>query len=362
MDYSGKTLVCNVLFLDIVGYSRKSVVEQISVKERFNAYLAAAIERVPIEDRIILDTGDGAAINFLGDVEDALNVALSMQKALRAEAGKQPALAIRMGINLGPVRLIRDINGRPNIIGDGINSSQRVMGFADPGQILVSRPYYDAMSNLSSKYVHLFRFEGARTDKHHVREYEVYAIAASRAAGLGATRAIVRNPLTILVIPFMLLMAWMTGPSVLPRFRAAPPAAPAPPAFAPPAEQTARARAPALAQATPATGTAIAPPASAAPAPGGPATLPAQAHAQQDPPPSGQARLRIFCAKGTEALVDSRPRGKIRRSEIVLWVNEGRHLVTLVLPPKSVEYDRHIVVRAGKTTTLGPHAFCGRLK
>ena len=171
-----KTIVCAVFFLDIVEYSKKSVTGQISLKERFNAFLSIAIRDVPISDRIILDTGDGAAISFLGDIEDALQAALSMRSSLLGEGVRMdPTLLVRMGINLGPVRLVKDINGQPNIVGDGINVAQRVMGFADPGQILVSRSYYDSVSRLSQEYAGMFHYQGSRTDK-HVREHEVYAI------------------------------------------------------------------------------------------------------------------------------------------------------------------------------------------
>lgn len=171
-----KTIVCAVFFLDIVEYSKKSVTGQISLKERFNAFLSIAIRDVPVADRIILDTGDGAAISFLGDIEDALRAALSVRSSLLGEGVRmEPPLLVRMGINLGPVRLVKDINGLPNIVGDGINVAQRVMGFADPGQILVSRSYFDAVSRLSHEYAGMFHYQGARTDK-HVREHEVYAI------------------------------------------------------------------------------------------------------------------------------------------------------------------------------------------
>jgi hypothetical protein len=175
-ERGNKTIMCSVLFLDIVEYSRKSVVGQISLKDRFNNYLSKAISDVPMTDRIILDTGDGAAINFLGDVEDALKAALSLRESLlNEEPGLDHPLLVRMGINLGPVRLVRDINGQPNIVGDGINVAQRVMGFADIAQILVSRSYYDAVSRLSPQYGGMFHYQGSRTDK-HVREHEVYAI------------------------------------------------------------------------------------------------------------------------------------------------------------------------------------------
>ncbi|MDZ4202674.1 MAG: adenylate/guanylate cyclase domain-containing protein [Gallionella sp.] len=175
-DRGNKTIMCSVLFLDIVEYSKKSVTGQISLKDRFNAYISAAISDVPVADRIILDTGDGAAINFLGDVEDALKAALSVRESLLNEdPAVEPPLLVRMGVNLGPVRLVRDINGQPNIVGDGINVAQRVMGFADASQVLVSRSYYDAVSRLSPQYAGMFHYQGSRTDK-HVREHEIYAI------------------------------------------------------------------------------------------------------------------------------------------------------------------------------------------
>jgi class 3 adenylate cyclase len=182
MQASNRTFICSVVFLDIVEYSKKPVAEQIQFKERLNALLTEALANVAVNDRIILDTGDGAALSFLGDPEDALFVSLSLRDAL--VASPQPAgpeMKMRIGINLGPVKLVKDINGQPNIIGDGINVAQRVMSFADPGQILVSRSYYEVVSCLSEGYVKLFHYEGSRTDK-HVREHEVYAVQATGAA------------------------------------------------------------------------------------------------------------------------------------------------------------------------------------
>jgi hypothetical protein len=175
-ERNSKTIICSIFFLDIVEYSKKSVAGQISLKERFNTFLSNAITGVPATDRIILDTGDGAAVSFLGDVEDAMRASLSMRASLLSDAGvTDPPLLVRMGVNLGPVRLVKDINGQPNIVGDGINVAQRVMGFAEPGQILVSRSYFDAASRLSQEYAGMFHFQGSKTDK-HVREHEVYAI------------------------------------------------------------------------------------------------------------------------------------------------------------------------------------------
>jgi len=168
LESAGRTLVCSVLFLDIADYSQRPVAEQLQLKQAFNQALAAALEQVAPRDRIILDTGDGAAVTFMGDPEDALFAAMAM----RDLAASVP---VRLGVNLGPVRLVKDLNGQMNIIGDGINVAQRVMSFADPGQLLVSRSFYEVVSCLSRDYMNLFRHEGSRTDK-HVREHEVYSV------------------------------------------------------------------------------------------------------------------------------------------------------------------------------------------
>jgi len=174
-DSTNRTLVCSILFLDIGEYSRRPVAEQLQLKTSFNDIVTKALGPVPARDRIVLDTGDGAALTFLGDPEDALAVSMEIRDAAAAQQG----LALRMGVNLGPVRLVRDVNSRLNIIGDGINVAQRVMGFASPGQLLVSRSFYEVVSCLSREYSTLFEYVGARTDK-HVREHEVYLVGRSR--------------------------------------------------------------------------------------------------------------------------------------------------------------------------------------
>ncbi len=217
-EHTNRTFICSVLFLDIVEYSQRSVAEQIALKERFNAVLTEAIAGVATDDRIILDTGDGAAVSFLGDPEDTLFAGMSLRDAVAGQdVTSGPQLQIRVGVNLGPVRLVKDINGQPNIIGDGINVAQRVMSFAEPGQILVSRSYYDVMARLSEDYAKLFHYEGAKTDK-HVREHEVYAISSApsnlrRTVPVPAPKRVLRLP--SLHIPKFLKLRVRTWPDTM---------------------------------------------------------------------------------------------------------------------------------------------------
>lgn len=167
-DTTNRTLVCSVLFIDIVGYSKKGVGEQVKLKQIFNAVLSSALEQVPARERVVVDTGDGAAVTFLGDPEGALFVALAVLDSV----GEVP---VRIGINLGPVSLMKDINGLDNVVGDGINVAERVMSFAGQGQVLVSRSFFEVVSLLSKDYAALFSRQKSRTDKHE-REHDLYAV------------------------------------------------------------------------------------------------------------------------------------------------------------------------------------------
>lgn len=200
-----RTLICSIVFLDIVGYSKQPVSRQLVLKDAFNTHIADSIKHIAEIDRVILDTGDGASICFMGDPEDALFSAITLRDAFyRATIGELPDLMVRIGINLGPIKQVQDLNGQRNILGDGINVAQRVMSFADPNQILVSRSYYEVVSCMSQEFSTLFHYLGARADK-HVREHVVYEVRLAGAssasgkeapadAGSGSTESAVAEP------------------------------------------------------------------------------------------------------------------------------------------------------------------------
>jgi hypothetical protein len=406
MTDRGKTIICSVLFLDIAEYSRKSVSGQISLKERFNAYLSVAIRDVPIDDRIILDTGDGAALSFLGDVGDALQVALSMRESLREGLHMEPPLLVRMGINLGPVRLIRDINGQPNIVGDGINVAQRVMGFADPGQILVSRTYYDAVSRLSPEYAGMFHYQGSRTDK-HVREHEIYAIGypgeftstltlsgeggrlkGERSGALGKSWRNVMSAFRAASLPikFAYIAAAMLPIAALVVLLATLVRRPVPPPAQPDTVASAVTAMPVIPASTviaPVSMVAPAPPAHPASAvPPAPPVAPTRktpprhtakdAHPRHAPPRtqqverapdrppattssgapnSQQATLVLGCPEGSSVYVDGRSKGTVGKSSLTVQLDPGKHLVLVMLSSRML-YTKSIEFGAGKAVRV----------
>src|ERR1700722_10726880 len=181
-----RTWLGSVLFMDIAKYSSQSVEMQMKWKKRFNEYLAEAIHEVPENERVILDTGDGAAVCFLGAPEAAMFAALHLWQCFVKDAREQQqGLRVRTGVNLGPVKLVKDINGSLNAIGDGMNVGQRIMSFAPENQIVVSQSYFQVVSCLSDDYKALFKLKGVETDK-HVREHTVYSLLPPGSAELQA--------------------------------------------------------------------------------------------------------------------------------------------------------------------------------
>jgi len=169
-----RTWLCAVVFLDVVGYTKGSVEQQIKIKDHMNSVVEKSIERVDEIDRIIVDSGDGAAICFLGDPEDSLFCAVKLRDGFDLLSNQETVqYEVCIGINLGPVKVVKDVNNRRNVLGDGINVAQRIMGFAGSGQIFVSRSFYEVISCLSQEYESLFHYQGKKKDKHE-REHTVY--------------------------------------------------------------------------------------------------------------------------------------------------------------------------------------------
>ncbi len=183
-DALRKNVMGTIMFLDLVAYSTHSVDQQVAIKTLFNELINKAIGGVDPMSRILLDTGDGAAICFLGDPEEALRSALILRDLLVQKYGQK--LSMRVGLHMGPVRMLMDINNRVNVVGDGINVAQRIMDFSSANQITVSRAYFDVISRISDGADRMFEYLGPRFDKHK-RPHEIYALVDPHAVRTGAS-------------------------------------------------------------------------------------------------------------------------------------------------------------------------------
>lgn len=180
MSVHHRTWLCCVAFLDVVGFTKHHMQAQLAIKSHLDAQVQRLLGRHAKDDYILLDRGDGAAVCFLVEPEAALYFALDLRDAVRAQDGSDVAYEIRIGVNLGPIKIVLDVNGDRTTLGEGINCAARIMDFAGAGQIFVSRSFYEVIGCLSQEYAELFSYLGKRADK-HVREFDVYEVAAARA-------------------------------------------------------------------------------------------------------------------------------------------------------------------------------------
>lgn len=177
-----RTWLVSVLFLDIVGYSKVPVDQQLTIKLHFTDIVSGALDSLDKQDCIQLDTGDGCAICYLGDPEKLFPISIHLQRIFAGQGENDPVYyQVRLGLNLGPVKVMDGISGDRNCVGAGINDAQRVMDFADENQLLVSKAYFDVVNSMSASYADQLSHAGTRADKHD-KAHEIYQLDTSQTA------------------------------------------------------------------------------------------------------------------------------------------------------------------------------------
>jgi TolB-like protein/class 3 adenylate cyclase/Tfp pilus assembly protein PilF len=129
--------IAHLLSIDVVGYSKLLVNEQIELLQDLNQIVRStecfrAAETKGKLSRV--STGDGMVLLFFHSPEEPVRCALEISKALQ----EHPHIQLRMGVHSGPVNQVIDVNDKTTIAGSGINVAQRVMDCGDAGHILLS--------------------------------------------------------------------------------------------------------------------------------------------------------------------------------------------------------------------------------
>jgi class 3 adenylate cyclase len=138
-----------ILFTDIVSFSKKPTAEQRRLVETLTSEVVHELRTllIPPMDTpsiIALPTGDGLALAFLHrsnrlwNRTTILRVILRMHQWAHNQSSPHSSVSLRVGVHVGAVELVTDINGKANVCGDTINYAQRVMDAASPRQTLFS--------------------------------------------------------------------------------------------------------------------------------------------------------------------------------------------------------------------------------
>lgn len=187
-----RTWIASILFLDIISYSKRPVDQQLSIKVHFNELVSKRISHLDKEDCIRLDTGDGVAICYLGDPEAMYSIAHQLRDDFASmQINADDQYEVKLGLNMGAIKIVEGINNERNCVGVGINDAERVMSFAGPNQLLVSKLYFDTITSLSAEYASLFNHLGGRSDKHN-KIHEVYELI-SESGNAPGTRSSTEN-------------------------------------------------------------------------------------------------------------------------------------------------------------------------
>src|SRR5213593_4369195 len=138
--------IAHLLFIDVVGYSKLLVNEQIELMQQLNRIVRGTecFRDAEASGKLIrLPTGDGMVLLFFRSPEQPVRCALEISQALRS----QTHIQLRMGVHSGPVNQVVDVNDQMNIAGAGINVGQRVMDCGHAGHILLSKHVADDLTH-----------------------------------------------------------------------------------------------------------------------------------------------------------------------------------------------------------------------
>lgn len=182
-DVKTITKTLHWLFTDMVSSSDPSISVKAQARKIFVLnYCIEHAETFKENDPnslVILHSGDGMAIGFQDSAEKPINLAIEVHKALK-EFNKnrrdRDKIAIRIGIDTGPVYFMEGIRGQKIFWGPGLISAKRIMDLCEPNQILSSERITKDLRNLSVENKTMMNPIGQYKVKHNelIQIYNIY--------------------------------------------------------------------------------------------------------------------------------------------------------------------------------------------
>src|SRR5579863_9552313 len=134
-----------ILAADVVGYSRLMAANEGGTLAALKQFRESLFNPVVASHngRIVKLIGDGTLVEF-ASVVDAVECAVAIQNAVAARVlpPGEPAIQLRIGVNLGDVIIDED-----DIYGDGVNVAARLEPLAEPGGVCISSIVHEGVGN-----------------------------------------------------------------------------------------------------------------------------------------------------------------------------------------------------------------------
>ena len=131
--------------------------------------MSSVFRRRNSESTLILPTGDGMAIGFNDSPEKPLLLSIELHNNLQrynSTKREKERLFIRIGLDSGPIYLIKDLNGKENVWGPRIIMARPVMDLARSMNIITSARIANDVRSLRPEYKSILHAAGDYLLKH----------------------------------------------------------------------------------------------------------------------------------------------------------------------------------------------------
>ena len=159
--------LAHVLFIDIVGFSKRLINEQRALLDTLNRIVrnTSAFRREDATGKLRkIPTSDGLVLVFHTAKKEPVECALEIARANI----EHTELELRMGVHTGLVSGVIDVNESANVAGAAVNMAQRIMDCGDGGHILLSKRVAEDLEQYGDWKPHLHDL-GEIEVKHGVR-------------------------------------------------------------------------------------------------------------------------------------------------------------------------------------------------
>jgi hypothetical protein len=181
------------------------------LKKRVQGLLGSALQKLPEEGRLAVESGNAAVVCFVSNPQDGLHAAMLLRDEVVLHHEAQ--LSVRVALNIGAVQVASDPQEQLRVTGEAIHHAVEIRDRAQPNEVVVSHSYHQLLSQLDPGLAG--RFEAhTRGDLQPVR---LYAAPAQAGLRTDATRQMDITPSELDVIEHTLQR--FVGASALPLMR-----------------------------------------------------------------------------------------------------------------------------------------------
>ena len=138
------------------------------LKKRVQGLLGSALEKLPVEGRLAVESGHAAVVCFVSDPQDGLHAALLLRDEV--EQHHEAQLSVRVALNIGAVQVASDPQEQLRVTGEGIHHAVEIRDRAQPNEVVVSQSYHLLLSQLNPALAGRFAFH-TRGEAQPVRLY-----------------------------------------------------------------------------------------------------------------------------------------------------------------------------------------------